>query len=49
MHPTYTVHWSAEDGEYVATVEGQSLLSWLDPDPTAALAGLVAVIESTPA
>lgn len=40
-HYSYRVVWSPEDGEYVATaLEWGPALSWLDEDPTAALAGL---------
>lgn len=46
-HYTYRVTWSPEDGEYVATVAEFGSLSWLDADPTVALAklrGLVAEV-----
>ncbi len=38
--PTYTVAWSAEDDEYVATASGYPSLSYLHPDPVGALRGL---------
>lgn len=44
----YRVVWSPEDGEYVATaLEWGSGLSWLDEDPTAALAGLRDLIRES--
>ena len=39
-HYTYRVSWSPEDGEFVATVVEFRFLSWLAPDPAAALVGL---------
>ena len=39
-HYTYRVSWSPEDCEYVATVIEFRSLSWLAPDPAAALLGL---------
>jgi predicted RNase H-like HicB family nuclease len=36
-HYTYRVSWSPEDREYVATVIEFRSLSWLAPDPAAAL------------
>ena len=39
-HYTYRVSWSPEDSEYVATVIEFRSLSWLAPDPAAALLGL---------
>ena len=39
-HYTYRVSWSPEDREYVATVIEFRSLSWLAPDPAAALLGL---------
>lgn len=47
-HYSYRVVWSPEDGEYVATaLEWGPGLSWLDEDPTAALAGLRDVIRES--
>jgi len=43
---TYSVKWSPEDGEWVATVAEFPSLSWLAPDPQAALAGLAALVAS---
>lgn len=43
-HYAYRVQWSSEDGEYVATVAEFPSLSWLDPDYTKALQGLVALV-----
>lgn len=42
----FTVAYSAEDGEWVATVAGMPSLSWLAEDPVEALRGLVEVIEA---
>lgn len=39
-HYTYRVSWSPDDGEFVATVVEFRSLSWLAPDPAAALIGL---------
>lgn len=41
---TFRVHWSAEDGEYVATLEEYPSLSWLGPTPKEAFAGLLHVL-----
>jgi predicted HicB family RNase H-like nuclease len=47
-HYSYRVVWSPEDGEYVATaLEWGPALSWLDEDPTAALAGLRDLIRES--
>lgn len=47
-HYSYRVVWSPEDGEYVATaLEWGPGLSWLDEDPTAALAGLRDLIRES--
>lgn len=47
-HYSYRVVWSREDGEYVATaLEWGPSLSWLDEDPTAALAGLRDLIRES--
>ena len=43
-HYAYRVVWSAEDGEYVATVAEFPSLSWLDGDQAGALRGLVKVV-----
>lgn len=43
-HYAYRVRWSAEDGEFVATVAEFPSLSWLDEDQTEALRGLVALV-----
>ncbi len=43
-HYTYRVSWSPDDREYVATVVEFRLLSWLAPDPAAALLGLRALV-----
>ncbi len=43
-HYTYRVSWSPDDDEYVATVVEFRLLSWLAPDPAAALLGLRALV-----
>lgn len=39
-HPTYTVKWSEDDGEYVATVDSEPFLSYLSKYPVGALVGL---------
>jgi hypothetical protein len=41
----YTVEWSEEDQEYVATAAGFPSLSWLAPGPVQALSGLVRLIR----
>lgn len=41
----FHVHWSPEDGEYVAVAREWPSLSWLASDRTAALEGLVRAIE----
>jgi predicted HicB family RNase H-like nuclease len=47
-HYSYRVVWSSEDGDYVATaLEWGPALSWLDEDPTAALAGLRDLIRES--
>lgn len=43
-HYTYRVSWSPDDLEYVATVVEFQSLSWLAPDPAAALLGLRALV-----
>ncbi|HEX9683118.1 MAG TPA: type II toxin-antitoxin system HicB family antitoxin [Acidimicrobiales bacterium] len=43
-HYTYRVLWSADDGEYVATVAEFPSLSWLHPDQSKALRGLVDLV-----
>lgn len=43
-HYAYRVLWSAEDGEYVATVAEFPPLSWLHADQTKALRGLADVV-----
>lgn len=43
-HYAYRVVWSAEDGEYVATVAEFPSLSWLDEDQTEALRGIVDLV-----
>lgn len=40
----YHVAWSAQDGEYAATVDEAPSLSWLDEDPVEALKGLVKLL-----
>lgn len=41
----FTVAWSSEDGEYVATHSAYPSLSWLDENPTSALRGLVNIMD----
>lgn len=43
-HYTYRVTWSVDDDEFVATVAEFPLLSWLAPEPAAALLGLRALV-----
>lgn len=45
-HATYLVTWSGEDSEYVATSPAYPSLSWLDPDPAAALTGLLELLAT---
>jgi predicted RNase H-like HicB family nuclease len=40
----YSVWWSEEDGEYVATCVEFPSLSWLDEDREAALRGIVSLV-----
>jgi hypothetical protein len=42
---TFTVVWSPDDDEYVATHSAYQSLSWLDQDPVSALRGLVGVMD----
>jgi predicted HicB family RNase H-like nuclease len=44
-HYTYRVSWSGEDEEFVATVVEFPSLSWLYPDQSEALRGLVALVD----
>lgn len=44
-HYAYRVVWSAIDGEFLATVAEFPSLSWLDPDQTEALRGIVKLVE----
>jgi len=44
-HYAYRVVWSAEDGEYVATVAEFPSLSWLHRDQAEALNGLVSLVS----
>lgn len=43
-HHTYTVKWSAEDGEYLATCNEFPSLSWLTQTPEEALSGIRRVV-----
>ncbi len=45
-HYAYRVLWSAEDGEYVATVAEFPSLSWLHAGQTKALRGLVDLVAN---
>lgn len=40
QYPRYTVEWSEEDQEFVATCDWFPSMSWLDRDCVAALKGL---------
>ena len=42
---TYRVTWSEEDGEYIGTCAEFASLSWLAPEPEAALQGIRQVVE----
>lgn len=42
----YTVHWSAEDQEFVATCSAFPSLSWLAPTPDLALLGVRNLVRS---
>lgn len=42
---TFSVAWSAADGEWVATTPQFPSLSWLAADPVAALSGLVKLVS----
>lgn len=44
-HYRYTVQWSPEDGEFVATVSEFPSLSWLAPDQVGAIRGLEALVQ----
>jgi len=44
---TYTVTWSAEDGEHVATCAEFPSLSWLAKTPEEALAGIRRVVAES--
>ncbi len=44
-HYAYRVLWSAEDGEFVATVAEFPSLSWLHEDQAEALNGLVELVS----
>jgi hypothetical protein len=46
---TYSIVFSTEDGEYVATSTEFPSLSWLDPDPCEALRGLLSLIADVEA
>lgn len=43
---SYRVVWSAEDGEYVATVAELPSLSWLAPTPVESLEGLAGMVRA---
>ena len=44
---SYRVMWSEEDQEYVGLCSEFPSLSWLEPNPEAALKGIRALIKST--
>lgn len=46
-HENYTVTWSPEDSEYIATTPSFPELSWCAPMPVTALAGLMRLIGET--
>jgi hypothetical protein len=43
----YTIKWSAEDGEWVATVEQFPSLSWLSDTAVGALFGITGLVHQT--
>jgi hypothetical protein len=43
-HPRYSIHFSDEDQEWVATTSEFPSLSWLEESPVDALAGLVKLV-----
>lgn len=45
MKDTFTIKWTAEDGEWVATSDQFPSLSYLAPGPIQALAGLTRLIR----
>jgi hypothetical protein len=45
LKPTFTIAWSLEDDEYVATSQAHPGLSGLDPDPMKALEVLLEAIQ----
>ena len=44
---TYTLHWSAEDEEWVALCPSFHSLSWLDASPSKAVGGILNLVEDT--
>ena len=44
-HYTYSVSWSAEDGEFVGTVAEFPSLSWLDADERPAFDGIRSLVD----
>jgi hypothetical protein len=46
-HYTYRVEWSLEDHEWVGLCVEFPSLSWLEPAPTHALAGIVQLVADT--
>lgn len=48
-HHEYTVRFSDEDGEWVATTNNFPSLPWLEESPTQALAGLVRLVAEVEA
>lgn len=45
LHYTYRVEWSPEDGEWVGLVAEFPSLSWMDPDPVAAMQGVYKLVQ----
>lgn len=43
-HYTYRVEWSPDDAEYVGLVAEFPSLSWLEPDPVAAITGITNLV-----
>jgi hypothetical protein len=46
-HRTFRVRWSAENDEWVATVDQYPSLSWLAATPVEAVSGLARLLDET--
>ena len=47
QHYTYSVMYSAEDGEYVAICNAFPLMSWLEPTAGEAIEGMIKLVTDT--